>query len=118
MNFFILSLLMFHLISLIIILNIEGGEPATALNSPISGGCKISVKIISMGHTNFLIKLDPRPRVFPKSSQRLSTNTLNINYKTQIAPNKIITHMLNSTLMWMWSMLIFYYRFSADQKLI
>ena len=51
---------------------------------------------ISVGHTISLVKVELmwiQDHGSPsKSSRRLSTNTLNITYKTKVAQSKIITH--------------------------
>lgn len=63
------------------------------LNNLISVGGKIRVKIISMGHTNFLeLTWVQNPWPFPVFSYRLLTNTLNISYKTKAVQNQMNVH--------------------------
>jgi hypothetical protein len=52
------------------------------------------MEIISLGHTNVLVKVEltwvQDPRSSSKSSWRLPTNTLNISYKSKVAQKRII----------------------------
>jgi hypothetical protein len=70
------------------------------------------MEIVSMGHTNFLVKVELTWVQNPGSSfmflSRLPMNTLNNSYRTKIAQIKIITHIDFLEKKMTWPTLIFY----------
>ena len=78
--------------------------------------------MISMGYVNVILKVEMTwvqdPGVFPKFSWRFLLNMLSNKYMEKVAHDTIIidTRFLEKQLMW--SMLIFYNRFSMGWKLM
>ena len=71
------------------------------------------MEIISVGHTNFLVKVELMRiqdlRSLPKSSWRLLPNALNSSYMTKVAQTKTITHTNLKKKQLLWPMLFLYY---------
>ena len=98
----------------------QGSSPLQGHGSCLVCVVALSIEIISVGNTNFLVMVElirvQHPMSSPKSPWRLSTNTLKISHRTKVTQIKIITHVDFLGKQLLWPTLVVYYKFSVGWK--